>query len=112
MRHVYLEDSWVLGVYPSAQMFAFELDAVLTPTHPATGALRRASSYDHRRARLVLCGPVHCALSGAPPALNNDGTRDVGNIDTWILDDSGPSVLSGDWGAAEVRAERVDLSLS
>jgi hypothetical protein len=36
----------------------------------------------------------------------------VGNIDTWILDDSGSSVVSGYWGAAEVRAERVDLSLS
>jgi hypothetical protein len=65
VRHVYLEDSWVLDVYPSAQMFAFELDAVLTPTHPATGALRRASS-----TTTAVRGSCSAALSTAhSPAL-------------------------------------------
>ena len=103
LAHIYLEDSWVLALWPLDNMLAFDLDAVLTQEHPEHRGPTSGEQYDYRRARLTLLGQVSCALSGAPPATGAGGTEDLGNIDSWTVDDAGVSLLTGDWGEARCR---------
>ena len=53
LRDVYLEDSWVLAIQPSSPSLAFDLDVVLTPSHPNYRGARPGEQHDYRRARLV-----------------------------------------------------------
>ena len=110
--HVYLEDSWVLAVRPSEAMLEFDLEAVLTGEHPDYRGPASGEQYDYRRARLVLHGQVTCNLSGAPPALDADGEQDLGNIDTWTVDEAGVSLLTGPWGHAQVTRPRAEFVLA
>ncbi len=112
LAHVYLEGSWVLALWPSDNMLAFDLDAVLTQEHPEYRGPAPGEHYDYRRARLTLQGQVSCALSGAQPARDASGTEDLGNIDSWTLADAGVSLLAGDWGEARVLDARVEFVLT
>ena len=112
LTHVYLEDSWVLALWPSDNMLAFDLDAVLTQEHAEYRGPAPGEQCDYRRARLTLQGQVSCALSGAPPATGEDGTQDLGSIDSWTVDDAGVSRLEGDWGEARVSDARVEFVLA
>lgn len=111
LAHVYLEDSWVLALWPSENELAFDLEAVLTDGHPDYLGPAEGEQYDYRRARLTLHGQVSCALSGAAPATDRAGTADLGHIDAWTLDDAGVSLLAGDWGEARVSGARVEFVL-
>lgn len=112
LADIYLEDSWVLSVLPSAQMVAFELEAVLTETHPDYAGPRPGEQYDYRRATLVVEGEhVEVELSGLVPAQDASGSTDLGNIDSWTVDEGGWSVLTGDWGTVRVQRPRVRLLL-
>ena len=112
LAHVYLEDSWVLALWPSENMLAFDLEAVLTEEHPDYRGPASGEQYDYRRARLVLRGEVSCNLSGARPATDPNGAHDLGNIDTWTVDGAGVSLLTGDWGEARVSGARVAFVLA
>lgn len=112
LAHVYLEDSWVLALWPSENMLTFDLEAVLTQEHPQYQGPASGEQYDYRRARLTLHGRVSCALSGAPPATDATGTADLGNIDSWTMDDAGVSLLTGDWGEVRVSHARVEFVLA
>ena len=112
LLHVYLEDSWVLRVVPSESMVAFHLDIVLTPEHPAYAGARPGEQYDYRSAELLVTGQqVFVELSDAPPAISADGSRDLGNIDSWRTDADGWSTLQGEWGTARVLTPEVRLTL-
>lgn len=50
-------------------------------------------------------------LSGLVPAQDASGSTDLGNIDSWIVDEDGWSVLTGDWGTARVQRPHVRLLL-
>ncbi len=112
LAHIYLEDSWVLALWPSDNMLAFDLDAVLTEEHPQYRGPASGEQYDYRRARLTLQGRVSCVLSGWQPATGPDGAEDLGNIDSWTVDDAGVSLLEGDWGEAQVSDARVKFVLT
>ncbi len=112
LAHVYLEDSWVLAVWPSDNMLAFDIEAVLTQEHPEYRGPATGYQYDFRLALLTLSGHVACVLSGAPPASSADGTTDLGNIDSWTVDDAGVSLLEGVWGEARVSDTRVEFALT
>lgn len=112
LADIYLEDSWVLSVLPSAQMVAFELEAVLTETHPDYEGPRPGEQYDYRRATLVVEGEhVEVELSSAAPAQDASGSVDLGNIDSWTVDEGGWSVVTGDWGTVRVQQPQVRLLL-
>ncbi len=110
LRDVLLEDSWVLSVWPADGSLAFDLDVVLTPSHPKYVGPVPGKQHDYRRAHLVVTGDeLHVDLSGAPPAIGPSDETDLGHIDTWLVEDSGRSVLEGDWGTASVVSPAVDL---
>lgn len=112
MADIYLQDSSVLSVLPSVQMVTFELEAVLTETHPDYEGPRPGEQYDYRRATLVVEGEhVEVELSGVAPAQDASGSCDLGNIDSWTVDEGGWSVLTGDWGTVRVQRPQIRLLL-
>ncbi|HEY3924439.1 MAG TPA: hypothetical protein VGL75_07745 [Acidothermaceae bacterium] len=113
LRAVYLEDSWVLAIQPSSRSLAFDLDVVLTPSHPNYRGAMPGEQHDYRRARLVLTADsLEYEPSGVSPATDATGQHDFGHIDSWAVDESGWSSLEGDWGRARARNASVSLVLS
>ncbi len=112
LRDVYLEDSWVLALRQNDGQLTFDLDAVLTQSHPEYEGPKPGQQYDYRRAELVVIGDdLLLELSGAALATDATGQTDMGNIDSWQTDAEGWSLLVGEWGSARVRSARVQLAL-
>lgn len=110
LASIYLENSWELSVLPSERMVAFQLDAVLLEEHPRYVGPRPGEQHDYRPATLLVEGPcLEVALSGLLPAQDENGATDLGNIDSWTVDEGSWSVLSGNWGTARVQRPHVRL---
>ncbi|SEF14331.1 hypothetical protein [Jiangella alba] len=113
LHDVYLEDSWVLGVFPAEHEVTFRIEAVLTAAHPHYQPPKPGEQYCYALADLQIrsTAPIDHQLSGARPAVDRSGTSDLGNIDTFRP--TGPSTweLRGDWGAVTVQHPHVDLAL-
>jgi hypothetical protein len=50
---VYLEDSFVLGIGETSNQLVFDLDAVLTPSHPSYAPPHPGEQYCYRRGELL-----------------------------------------------------------
>jgi hypothetical protein len=112
LADVYLEDSWVLEVSPSAHGIAFHLDVVLVPGHPSYEAPRPGEQYCYRTAWLDLASDqvIELELSGRRPTTDPDGSGDYGNIDRLEFDQHQQRwVIEGDWGRATIHAPTVAL---
>ncbi|MEJ7892352.1 MAG: hypothetical protein WKF94_06900 [Solirubrobacteraceae bacterium] len=107
LEHLYLEDSWVLGVHESATSLSFDLDAVLTEQHPRWHPPKPGEQYAYRRVALTF--PAVRSLEwlsrGGPPATDASGERDRGNIDSFVVRDDGVYELDGDWGHVRVASD-------
>lgn len=112
LTHIDLEDSWVLALSPSDNMLAFDLEAVLTEGHPDYQGPKSGEQYYYRLTRLTLGGAVSYMLSGARPSTNASGEGDLGNLDSWTVDEDGVSMFTGDWGEARVSDARVEFVLA
>jgi hypothetical protein len=113
LRSVYLEDSWVLAIEVTDGLLVFDLDIVLTASHPAYRGPKSGDQYDYRRAHLcVAADQIDWRPSNSPPAIDATGRNDLGNIDSWEVDGGGWSMLEGDWGTAKMRYPSVSLSLT
>lgn len=86
LRDVYLEDSWVLALYPSEFEVTFRIEAVLTASHPGYHPPKPGEQHCYAAADLRVRGdlPIDYHLSGARPAVDLTGTQDLGNIDTFL----------------------------
>lgn len=113
---IYLEDSWVLDVQADAGRLVFQLDAVLTPEHPAYRPPVPGQHHCYRTGHLVIHCPVPVALerSTQRPARDATGELDFGHIDAFVPDDdTGASTwrLDGDWGTTVVTDPDVAVYL-
>lgn len=109
---VCLEESWVLEVAPSDHTLALHLEAALGPEHPLYEAPKPGELSCYRRAWLSIRAedPIDVQLSGARPALDVTGERDLGHVDEFALSPMGNRwKLEGDWGEAVVRSPEVTL---
>jgi len=98
-ENVYLEDSYVLGIYPSTSGFLIRIEAVLTENHlfytqPLTG-----EKYCYRRMTIKFSHPhtYNLVLQNINPIPDPDGRVDYGNIDEFFSDD-GKYYIRGEWG--------------
>ena len=106
LEHVYLEDSWVLGVFESAASLSFDLEAVLTEQHPQWEPRKPGEQYTYRRLWLTFPNVrrVEWLDRGGPPAVYATGERDWGIIDTFAAD-ADTYELTGDWGHVRVESD-------
>lgn len=112
LRHVVLEDSWVLSLSRDDQSLAFDLEVALSPDHQHYRPPAPGEQHCYLRAQLCIGGDMTCAMSDAPPATDARGSKDHGHIDVWTVDEDGVSRLEGDWGTVEVRSTAVTLSFT
>jgi hypothetical protein len=113
LEHVYLEDSFVLGISETEGVTTFALEVVLLPAHPGYGPPRPGEAHCFRRASLVLVGERRWGERHAAASFDAEGGLDLGNIDAFSYDEStGVTRLEGYWGSLEVAsAKRPVLSL-
>ena len=104
--------SWVLEVLASTHGIAFRLDAVLTEEHPMYSEPRPGEQYCYRTAWRDLAShqPIDVALSGGRPAIDPDGSEDLGNIDRFEFDEHESRwVMEGAWGSVLMHDPTVTL---
>jgi hypothetical protein len=110
----FLEDSYVLAIRVAAEIIEFELEVVLTPSHPDYIAPVPGEQYCYRRGRLAFANPSRFTFSTAGPvrpAIDAAGERDLGNIDSLFLRD-GNYCAEGDWGTIEFASDPPQMVLT
>ena len=113
LRHIYLEDSYVLGIHEVEGALLFDLLAVLTENHPAYQVPTEDVQYCYRAARLSFESHLdfdwierHFDARTVDP----DGSIDYGHIDGFEIMPDGYH-LDGDWGAVKIRCNLIRLTL-
>jgi hypothetical protein len=103
LTQVYLEDSFVLDITEDASSISFELEAVLTPQHPAYHAPQPGEQYCYADADLIIDGAtkVHWIERTHHAYTDASGESDLGNIDS-MLHTNDHYDIAGDWGQVHV----------
>jgi hypothetical protein len=111
LERLYLEDSWVLGVYESATSLIFDLDAVLTEQHLDWHPPKPGEQYAYRRVALTFPAvrSIEWLSRGSHPATDASGENDWGNIDSFAVVDDGVYELEGDWGHVRVASASPEV---
>jgi hypothetical protein len=106
LEHLYLEDSWVLGVFESTAGLSFDLEVVLTEQHPQWHPARPDEVHAYRRVSLTFPSvrTIEWLQRGSAPATDATGEQDWGHID-WFVVDNDVYELEGDWGHVRVVSE-------
>ncbi len=103
LAHIYLEDSFVLGIFQKADSLTFELEAVLTEKHPLYKPPKAGEQYCYLPGLLVFGNARQIIWSSRSGNVSVDANNeeDLGNIDFLIVD-SDNYHLGGDWGEVRV----------
>lgn len=109
----YFEDSWVLAIETSNVGAVLTIEAVLTPQHPKFGLPRPGEQYAYERIALRFddAKTVSFRPSGAAPATDASGEKDLGNINYFGIGPAGSYVLEGDWGTLVMEGANVSVDL-
>ncbi|MFB1295706.1 hypothetical protein ACAG24_009340 [Mycobacterium sp. pW049] len=111
---VYLEDSYVLEIIECRDRLVFNLDAVLTPEHPAYHSPLPGEHYCYTAASLVFpdVGHVEWVNRSACRFTDATGAMDLGNIDSLTVEGNLYAV-EGDWGMVRIQSSppRIDLKV-
>jgi hypothetical protein len=110
LEHLYLEDSWVLGVFESRASLSFDLEAVLTEQHPQWHPPKPGEPYAYRRVSLTFptMRTIEWLHRGRAPATDAAGEQDWGNIDSFVVEND-VYELEGDWGHMRVVSDRPEI---
>lgn len=113
LEHYYLEDSYVHRLQLDGDELVFDIDVVLTKSHPEYAAPKPGEQYCYRLGHLSFRRPRQVSFVGSGPfrpTQDPDGSTDFGNIDALDLA-GGRYRITGDWGVIEVEAEAPTLTL-
>lgn len=111
---VYLEDSWILAVSAEPEMVKFDIDVVLTESHPAYRPPRAGEQYCYRRAEIRFPEVRKLSWTGqgrVRPAVDASGSTDYGSFDNFVVEDNRYTV-EGDFGRMEILSNSPELRIS
>jgi len=99
LEHLYLEDSYLLGVDEGSNELRLEVEAVLTEQHPRFVPRRPDEAYTYLRVAIVFPNPrsVTWIDRSMRPIVGPDGEIDYGNIDSFTFE-ADRYELVGEWG--------------
>lgn len=108
LEHVYLEDSWVLGVTATYREVVFVVEFVLTEGHEFYGPARPGEQYCYRKGELRFSEitDLRWADQTSPPTIDASGEIDYDNIDSLNVE-TGRYVLRGGFGQIMVKTESL-----
>jgi len=109
-EHIYLEDSYVLGIEAKKASVKILLEAVLTEKHPLYSQPLSGERYCYRRMKIKFPKPQSYNLvpQNMSPIPNPDGSIDLGNIDNFFLA-NGKYHLLGEWGEITLVSDSPEL---
>ena len=112
-EHLYLEDSFVLGLIEGEQDLQFSMEFVLNPDHPDYSPPHKGERYCYRSGCIVFEGVKSkwWLLRVFRPFSDASGQKDYGNIDALLCGASG-YFLEGDWGELRIEADAVWVRLN
>ncbi len=103
LAHVYLEDSFVLGIDETADSVSFKLDLVLTRSHPRYHEPRPDEQHCYADAVLTIpaATKIEWITRSSQTYRDATGEEDLGNIDS-LHYSGGYYEIVGDWGHVRV----------
>lgn len=109
-EHLYLEDSFILGIEANPGILTVRLDVVLTEDHPDYSAPLPNEQYCYRSALIRFEGVtrLHWLSSSLRPAIDASGEMDYGGVDEFGRDGS-TFVLVGEFGHIDVEAAQCNI---
>ncbi|GAA1225947.1 hypothetical protein GCM10009676_04770 [Prauserella halophila] len=109
---VYLEDSWVLGIYSGQGRLTFDVDVVLRESHPDYRPPVAGEQYCYGRGRLCFASVTACEWVGGcvVPAIDASDEEDLGSFDRFEVHGD-RYMIEGDFGRIEVVAGPPSLEL-
>ncbi|WP_236573715.1 hypothetical protein [Nocardia caishijiensis] len=104
---LYLEDSYVVGIFEDSSEVRFSLEAVVRPGSPYYRDPRPGEQYCYRNGDLVFGNirNVHWITRSPHAYRDATGTEDLGNIDC-LIERNGVYDVEGDWGRVEITSAR------
>jgi hypothetical protein len=112
LEHIYLEDSFVLGIHEDAQAIFFDLDVVLTEKHSSYAPPKSGERYCYCRVRLSFSGhvkPIWLKRNLSSRSTDANGEVDYGEIDIFECLE-GCYRLAGSWGEVKIYCDTVRLA--
>lgn len=112
-EHLYLEDSFVLGLVEGSHDLCLSMELVLTPTHPDYRPPCRGTRHCYRAGAIRFAGVrskqwLHRTFR---PSADASGSVDYGSIDTFLFA-AGVYYLEGIWGELRIEADSASVDLS
>lgn len=110
-EHVYLEDSFVLGIEELEEQVIFNLAVVLVESHPLYVTPKEDEQYCYKRGRIFFHNveSVRWINKNMQPATDANGEVDFGNIDVFELTVNG-YYLEGSWGEMTIKSSKPLLT--
>lgn len=110
LEQIYLEDSYVLSIEQSTNVFEFKMELVLRENHPLYEAPTPDEQYCYRQGTLTFRDVTEVRWLERRNAISMDarGQADMGNIDA-LYEEAGWFKLQGDWGKVQIRAGGLDV---
>ena len=110
LSNIYLEDSYVLSVREAEDSLIFELEAVLTESHPKYKKPQEGEKHCYRKIflRFLNVDSFEWLDKRFMAYADASGEFDYGNIDSFVGCDDGYE-LTGDWGRVAIKGQAVDI---
>jgi hypothetical protein len=112
-RHLYLEDSYVLGLDEGDRSLSLRMEFVLRESHPTYRPPPADRQYCYRKGTITFANVRQKNWIEKTFALSRDasGEVDYGNIDTFTYEGDW-SKLQGDWGEVHIQSDCPTVELT
>lgn len=112
LEHVFLEDSYIVGIHELPEALRVVLHVVLLPEHPAYEAPRPDRQHCYRTGILEFPkAEVSWEERLFQKFTDRDGLVDYGNIDRLVRHEDGTYEMEGDFGKARIRSNHPELTV-
>lgn len=111
-ENIYLEDSFVTGIYELDGTLVFNLEVILTEPHPKYYKPLEGEMYCYKKAKLLFSNVTNTKWEQVRmlPSIDTNNEVDFGNIDKFVFNNS-EYYLTGCWGEVTIECGAVDLFL-
>lgn len=110
LEHIYLEDSWVVGINADKNNARFKVEFVLTEHHEEYHLPHEGKQYCYKVGVLKFenCSEINWHSVHHVGHVDLDGQIEMGNIHNFNYEGD-TYHLQGDWGEVEITCEKVSL---
>lgn len=111
LKHLYLEDSYVLEIVSTKEAIEFQIDFVLTHDHPSYRSPEPNEQYCYRKGKLKFANIriLNEFVQTSVQSVDSTGESDLGNIDSFVCLNH-RYVLEGEWGKLDIESDEPEVT--